>query len=407
MSAVCSCSEGDEPEPGADPKLSYDAACQRDTLRLKSTGTWSVESYPEWINLTHKADRGDIVLPIYVQQNDDGVDRSGEILINLGTGRKISVAVAQGAPADNGISYLDLPRTFGLGWGYDLRIDYADIDGVRGQILAVEELRPVYGNDFVEYENDTYTAIDFEKAESTEVLQRNMSVKLTGEVDLKVASAKLSSEFSKQTTEQKNRLYVWCRDVRWVKSAYFANQIDLYDPDMIARCSTSAFRQAVRNLSPAEIVGKFGTHFISSANLGGKLDYYFSVSSDITTEVEKIVTTLNVKLLFFKKSQTWVDEKVWTDVKTSFQGSFKVRGGGTIGDQLNNQFKQYADKGQPLTDETLFNKWYGCFENASTARESDLTMVGFEIIPIWDIIGALDSAKGEAVKNYITTSYLK
>lgn len=57
---------------------------------------------------------------------------------------------------------------------------------------------------------------------------------------------------------------------------------------------------------------------------------------------------------YFQSSSTTVDEKTWTEIKKDFQGNFVVTGGGDSGTILNRQMKEYASKGEPLTDPTLF-----------------------------------------------------
>lgn len=408
---VYSCSDIIEPgggiEGSAYRQLSYDAACQNDTLRLKYSGAWNVESCPEWISMPVKSAEGDIILPLYVQQNDDGIARKGDILIDLVNSDSLTFAIAQDASDNNGYHLLNLPESYGLGWGYDLREDYADLAGIRGQVFDVCALRNDWGDDIIMLDTHQVTNLYYARGESSETLQKDMSGKVSGGIDLKIASAKVSVEFDKQITEQKDRLYVWCRDFRGVRMAYFDNDIDLLDEETVKWCTTYSFRRSVSEDSASEIVRKFGTHLITKSCLGGKLDYYFTVSTDVTTEIEKIITTINAKLLFFKTSHTWVDEKVWSEVKKDFQGNFIVTGGGVTGDYLNAQLKKYAAKGEPLTDPELFDRWYECFNSAQTAKDSDLAMVDFNVIPIWYIVRLIDKEKGDAVKNYIITSYLK
>lgn len=404
---LTACSDENDPGWPADRQLTYSAACQADTLRLKSSGLWSVDACPEWITLTTAGDRGDIVLPIYLQQNDGDAARRGEIIITDADDRRLTVTVEQNAPDENGTFNIGIFRNYGLGWGYDMRVDYADESGIRGQIFDHSALSNELKADAVVYDPNVVTRLFYEKGESTEELQTRMAGTISGGVDLKIASAKVSAEFSKQTNTEKNRWYVWCRDFRGVKMAYFDNGVSLRNTETVKWCTTYDFRKAVRECTPAQIVDKYGTHLITRSWLGGKLDYYFSVSTDITTTIETIVTTVNVKLLFFKKTSTSVDEKVWTDIKRDFKGSFSVTGGGAAGQRLNSQLDMYAAKGEPLTDPTLFDKWYACFKDADTARPDDLTMVDFTVIPVWDIISRLDRTKGAAVKEYITKTYLK
>lgn len=255
-------------------------------------------------------------------------------------------------------------------------------------------------------DRSTATQLYFARAESSQQLQSEIAGKFTGSVDLLVAGVKVSSEYKNQIEEQKDCLYIWCRDFRTVKCSYFSNDVDLLSDDVVRWCTTRDFRNSVRQDNAEEFVRKYGTHLITTSYLGGKLDYYFTVSQDVKTSTEQIVTTINVKLLWFKKSSTTVDEKVWTEIKKDFEGQFHVSGGGEYGKRLNEEFDKYVSKGEPLQDQTLTDQWYACFENSNTPDE-DLVMVDFYVIPIWDIVEVLNPSKAQEIEDYITNKYLK
>ena len=124
-----------------------------------------------------------------------------------------------------------------------------------------------------------------------------------------------------------------------MKLAYFGNDVDLYDEEVLKWCTTSSFRNAVKNNPPQDIVRKFGTHVVTASYLGGKLDYYFTVTQNTKTTVEQISTTINVKVLFISTSASIVDEKTWQEVKKSFEGNFNVSGGGDAGIRLNSELQ--------------------------------------------------------------------
>lgn len=386
--------------------LQYNAACQTDTLRFITSGAWTADCDAGWITLTDTEGEGNGTVELYIQQNDDEAPRQGTVRIHT-AGGDLTVPVSQEYSPNNGNILVNLPKTFGLGWGYDASIDYADEAGIRGQIFDAGKLKKDYGNEAFVMENSTSTHMFYEKAESSETLQQKIGGHISAEVDIKIASAKITGEFSQQITEQKDRLYVWCRDIRTVKLAYLGNCVDLYDGEMLKMCTTDSFRKSVNKDNAQDIVRKFGTHLITSSTLGGKLDYYFTVSQAVKTTVEKLVATINVKILFIKTSTSIVDENTWTEIKKDFKGSFIVTGGGQAGMLLNQELKKYASAGQPLTDSKLFDNWYQCFEVSDKTRDEDMAMVDFTVIPIWDIIYELNPAKAEAVEDYVTNTYLQ
>ena len=387
--------------------VSYDASCQMDTVRLTASGHWTVETDAEWVTLCIKEGTSDGLIPIYIQQNDMGRLRSATLTISASDGHTQTVSLSQMPTDGNGAAVVNMPLTFGIGWGYDLAADVADAQGLRGQVFDAAALVNDYGTDAFHNEPLTSTSLKYVREESTEQLQTKMAAKFAGRADILVASAKVSVEFARQISEQRDRLYVWCRDLRTVKKRVMDNDIELTDKEVALYCTTADFRQSVYNDTPADFVRKYGTHIVTSTTLGGKLDYWFTVSKSVSSTVEQIITEINVRVLFIKKSWTTVSEDSWEEVQKDFIGNFHVAGGGTAGVALDNAFKVYAENRELQSDTGLYETWYKCFESSTTARDEDLVMVDCGLTPIWNVVGALDKQKAADIENYVVKQYLK
>lgn len=386
--------------------VTYDASCQTDTISFNTTGSWKAMTDAEWLTLMQDGGNGNGRLPIYIQQNDDEKLRTATITIITHNGQKIQVSLMQRVPSENGLAYIDLPKTFGLGWGYDMKADIADVTGLRGQVFDAAALCNDYGDDIIQTDNNSYTDLYFASGNSHEEMQTNMGAKFAGSVDLFIAGAKVETEYSDQIKETRDRRYVWCRDFKAVKVSYFAN-LDYGEYNLARYCTTSAFRNAVRLSSPQDFVSKFGTHVIITSFLGGKFDYYFTVDQKVKTEVERIVTHINVKILFIKKSWTEVEESTWTEIQRDFKARYQVTGGGKLGIELNEKLRLCGEKNIPLEDPTLFTRWENCFTSPQKAKPDDLTVVDMQVIPIWDIVKIINPNKAAAIEQYVTTEYLK
>lgn len=386
--------------------LDYSAQCQRDTITFDTNTSWEAESLNDWITIEHTSGTNNGSVSIYIQQNDGEKDRTGCIILHFDEIEDVEITIRQNCSDLNGYtSLVNLPMTFGVGWGYDYSIDHADISGVRGQIVDEAKLRKYLGDEAVIAEPYSHTNYEYIVEESSTELINRISAAVNGEVDIKLASAKISSEFSKQIQENKDRLYFWYREARSVKMAFMT------DDYVSEECMTSDFRNAVIDLkkggSIEDFVKKYGTHFIWSSSLGGKFDWYFTVSQDVNNITEKIVTTISAKLLFWKSSTTSVDEKSWNEIKKDFIASFKVSGGGDKGKALNEALQSTASKGEPLSDPDLITKWQNCFVSSTKANDAELTMIDFNVYPIWEIVGNIDNTIAAKVKNYIVNDYLK
>lgn len=387
--------------------VSFSAQCQTHTIEFRTEGKWAVSTDCDWITPDVKEGTGNGTVNVYIQQNDGDGIRMDSLFINTNNGKRLKVVFTQNVFDTNSGAEVDLPQNFGLGWGYDYTTDHADVKGLRGQVFDGQALKNDFGEDAVISENQTSTHIYYASAKSVESLQKNMRMEVAGKVDFLIAGARVSAEFSKQTDEQKECLMIWSRDCKYVKQAYFSNDVDLYDPDVALFCTTAEFRKSVRNDSPEDFVKKYGTHLIVNSSLGGKLDYYFSVKSDVTTETSAIVTTVTAKFLFWNKTWTAKEEKVWQEVKSEFEGNFYVTGGGEYEQKLNSEFKYCLANGVPLENTELLDKWQSCFVNADTAKDKDLTMIDFRVVPIWEIVYCINETKADEIKNYIESVYNK
>ncbi len=412
---LAACSEDEEraftPRLTSPETVTYDARCQTDTICFALDGDipWTASADGGWLTPEQTEGTGAGRLPVYIQQNDDEEQREATVTIAFAGGsgqRTISVKCTQRVPTENSYTYIDLPETFGLGWSYDMSADIADASGLRGQVLDATALRRDYGADVIRAENSTHTELYYASGNSHEEMSSNMSAKVTGSVNLRVAKAKVSAEYSKQVSEKIDRRYVWCRDLKAVKTAYFYN-LDYGEEKLVRYSTTLAFRNAVSHDTPQDFVRKFGTHLIITSFLGGKLDYYFTVSQSVKTEVERLITCINVKVLGIKKSWTDVDEKVWTEIKRDFQSNYEVRGGGQAGETLNNKLKECAAQGIPLESSDLFDNWNACFVDPNTVKPENLAMINFQVVPIWEIVEVIHPDKAAAIEEYVTKTYLK
>ena len=410
--AACSDSDGTSPITLLSPEsLEFDAQCQTDTIRFKAAGHWTATTDSEWMTLTVTEGRGEgeQQLPLYIQQNDDESLRRANVTIKADDGTTLSIPLRQLMPSENGNIAMNLPKNYGLGWGYDLKTDIADIEGLRGQIFDAAALKKYYGDDIIQVSNATSTQIMWESGQSHEELETKMSGRLCGKADLLVASGKVEMQYSKQISEKKDRRYIWARDFRQVKLAGFGLSMPYGNSTGMKRCTTYSFRNAVSRYSARDIVNKYGTHLVTTSALGGKLDYYFTLSQSVKTEVEQLVTTIQVKVLFVKKSSTSVEEHVWQEIKTDFEASFQLRGGGAIGEKLSKKLQDLSDNGTMLSeaDGPLFEQWDLRFADVENVDPDDLVMVNFQVMPIWEIIEPLNPTKAAEVEEYVMETYLK
>lgn len=390
-------------------RVEVDARCQELTVVVAASEGWQATTDDEWLTPEMPDGRGDAEIPVYIQQNDGGEARTGVIDILTESGQTLSVTVVQIPSDDNGAN-AGIPQNFGVGWGYDLSADVADVAGLRAQIIDAAKLRQLTGlENCVEIGNATSSHYLCASEKSTVELCNYLSTKLTGEIDLKIAGAKVSAEFEKQTTDTKNRYYLWYRNIYQVK--YCAFSVGMYNPKVTPYATTLDFKKAIYALSPEEFVKKYGTHVITSSGLGGKLDFYMTVAQDIKETVERITLTVSVRFLCWKATATSVDEKLWNSISQSLTGRYYCAGGGAVGAQLNSLLEQTVNQGKPTMPDggrcTLFEDWAACFGSPGDVPDSDLAIVSVDVFPVADIVSMISPVRGEMIDRYVREQYLK
>lgn len=390
-----------------------DAKCRELSIPVEGTD-WTATSDADWLRIVNPAGSASDICLVYVEQNDGDAVRQATLCFSDGHGHDRSVELLQEPVAENGWgAIVDLPQSFALGWGYDARTDVADMEGVRGQVFNEKDIKYFYETDEpAQVYNATGTSTTLISEESAESMSRKISTEIYGEVDLKVASAKIEAEFAEQITENKSRLYVWYRDCRQVKVCNLA--IDILDEDIAPLCFTSDFKKSISNLvnskiTPAEFVNIYGTHVVKRTYLGGKLDYYFTVSKDVKEKVETITLTVSVKLLGMKKSASSVSQEKWEEIKKDFSGNFRVSGGGAAGNHLAAVFEEYCNQGDPIPDKesNAIDNWQAVFYDYRTVQPEDLALIDCYLVPISDIVELRSRSAADKLKKYIYNEYLK
>ncbi len=394
--------------------LELDASCQVLEIPLGGIGNWRASTDCKWLTGIDTLGKEGESCRIYIEQNDGPALRKGKMTVYPEKGEAVDIFLDQLPIDSNGWEdVVKLPHNFGIGWGYDAKTEVADISGVRGQIFNAEELKKVYKNNKASVAlNSTGVSQELIYDNSAEAISKKISTTVYGEIDLKAASVKIEGEYAQQISEKKNRLYVWYRDWRQVKVCYIT--VDIRDKNRAPQCFTSQFSKCISDvangkMTPAEFVKTYGTHLIQRSFLGGKMDYYFTVSNDIKEKVETITLTVSVKFLGIKKSSSSVKENTWIDIKKDFIGNFYVKGGGGVGADVSALFAFYCNRGEALPEiySGKIEEWQKVFSNPNLVNPEDLTLVNFYVQPIWDIVKMQESEAAEKIEKYIREEYLR
>lgn len=177
----------------------------------------------------------------------------------------------------------------------------------------------------------------------------NLSSQAGLSIDAYCFKGSVDNQFSSNTSASSNYLYYTYMDIntKWKVS------LDTRNIDTLIKYLDSQFAYDLENSSPKEIFEHYGTHFIASAYLGGRIDY------STTAEMNNLVNTTEVKTAIdasynMIEASTEIDTKSESVLKqTKASSKLNIVGGNSeFANSINNhaQYLKWAEgiKGAPV-----------------------------------------------------------
>lgn len=382
-------------------------SCDVYTIPIQSTDAWKASSDADWLFIPNTTGEGDTTLVISVQENADEGARTAIIrLENANAPDKYSlISIRQQGTTeydDNALLLSDLIKNYGVGWGYDGFGEYASQNYIKGQvldyqrILALEkELNESFCSDqpqyYLEYQKTT--------AHSIEEYTKSNTEKSTSRTNIGFYKKETEKQFTTEHTTNTDRSYATLSMLNIVAQRYVSEGglralLDNKHTEILAK----NFRDKAEalNNNPSEELAKqfvkeYGTSVITTAYLGGRLDYSLSIVTTKTTNIETTVTSTQKKLFGKSSSMTEEEVKISTQISTDYDCNYTVRGGEE--DRLRKKIGDNIKNKQGIKSEILA-EWESDFNNAEEMLKSKkATLIDFHLIPIYEFIPAsLDRA---------------
>ena len=163
--------------------------------------------------------------------------------------------------------------------------------------------------------------------------------------------------------------------------------LDLRNLDKVIEYLDEQFKTDLANLAPEELFELYGTHFISSAYLGGRIDYLTTstLSKSITTNELKEAISAQYKVISGNYSMDERFKSVLTNSKTSTR--LNVVGGNS----------EYTNN---IKNSEQYQKW-------ASGISTDPVLCGFDkksLVPIWNLTKDVDRKK--ELENYFNNTIL-
>lgn len=377
------------------PLLSLDGSSGYFTLDNAEGQAWTVTDCPAWI--TPVAMQGDATdsLKFYIESNTRTPLRQGNIVVRYANSRAVTTRADQtNIPVSR-----DLRRSYGVGWGFDVRT-YNDSRGLRDQIFSLEKLDERHRG---MYRNEIATAIDatFYYGDDASDLQSDINAKLNLEGKFGMFSLDLKANFGMSAVNNSKRIFSWMRDYTSERLVYL-NSPDFTDMQKTLPFTADfmAIRDSVTKYAFSKesdkyvrtLIDYYGTHFVTRANLGGCIDYYYSSvydNSEGTIDVEAAL-----KMEYANKFKLEGDAKYKDQVKQMDNETIEkveVKGGNAI------------DYTSAIINGDAKDPEKGCAAawKTSLSDEGKWELIDFNITPIYELFpdGLEELPNGEWIQH--------
>lgn len=344
-------------------------------------------------------------ITLYVKPNETQRHRYGTVHIQSIRGRKASLLVDQLSEAEDGNNALDsgsLEVKSRVGWGYDLTKDYMDVSSATEQVFSYEGLlgyEKGYGI-IVAQDRRNYLDYTIHTAYSIAEMAEHLMKEQTDGVSFFGLSKKVTKYKVVDNFEQSQNSYGFAKITKTVATRYidFGKVEDIIHAgrtDIFTKEFTELYKAVLE--SPTQenaerLVTKFGTHVVTYADLGGRLEYTvnFNARQVSRDEMERVMKYKNGKL---KEAD---EERRKNEFSTLSSTMTATAFGGSEATRLALQTATVSDDANQQIPGELLSAW----ANTVTYEQQDnLAMSNCRLTPIWHLF--VDVEARNCVLSYI------
>lgn len=353
----------------------------------------SIASSAEWISVdvdTLSETSGTVAF--YVADNGEEGRRSATLTFSAsGFAQPSTLAITQRSSSEddgNAIPGGMLTRQARVGYGYNMLIDYDDPASVTSPILDYTKIVKAENSwgSIINEDGRAQQSLSIFSSYSLEEMSSNMSSQSTTKTKIlfynkTVKKYKKTSEYS---YSQQSYGYSSLKKVvasRYIDEGKLTSIIrqgnDIFSDDfkeLYDQVNTAPTEENV-----AELVTLFGTHLITYADLGGRLDYYVNFRSTETSRksIEKYLTYKSGK----KTKDEDVEEASHNLICSGDELAFDIYGG-TESAMTNLKTASTTKDRYGQVSPALLGKW---LNSVSTTDPTSLALISCSLIPIWDL----------------------
>lgn len=368
-------------------------------LKVQSNGEWKIETEGDWFYVFPSSGNGDATVKICILENDTEERQTGRIVF-ITTNSSVVKTFEIGQKSINdypltGIQDDFNQKRYAVGYGYDIRKEYASPGSVTKQIIR-----------WIEMDDENLIAINaptssfFEKTitgSSLKELVQNLSARMNVKTKFWGFKGEIDAAFKGSTNDTGYNEYA----ISYVEYKVTDIVLDTDIEDIKENWLTAAAKKAINGTSATYqgtngiklLFDNYGTHLITKADLGGRLRYNMSVDVSKVSGYYDINTYIKASYSkAFVRAGTTVDSEIsksYENNKEHITLSFNASGGDT----------------SPLTiqsDDKAVDTWKKSVEKGYDKAATNRTaLIGFGqdlegLIPIYEL--ADDPARRDEIK---------
>lgn len=144
---------------------------------------------------------------------------------------------------------------------------------------------------------------------------------------------------------------------------------------------------AARTEAIKDLLSEYGTHVVIQADLGGRIDYTFTMNKSATTDNEaEMKEEIDFTFGTMPASDRNVDFQHSVSSRKNASGAIKVKGGSSAArEQLQRETTGLGADGH-LAAESMTAWLASITYDDNAARQENLDVVHFELMPVWDLV---------------------
>jgi len=399
-----------------DPSLlsryaSYESVTVSISGLTADTRTVVITSDADWLKLGRDTLSADNIVT-FTTTNNDGDSRRSAILTFADANhpeRCATLTLSQLSAADQDTNGDDARANLYVGYGYNIYAALEDPMSVRttSPVLDMSHLRLLASMDAYHLIQDchlSYTTMNYSAVNTIQALGENLAERQTGDSEHNIQGCAQDCQTAVDVMEGEAKGHLDQQNYGQgsLEKAVASRVIDRGLLQALARqgklplnapfdFALKEIRRRLENGGDAremtvQTLRRFGTHLVTQVDLGGRIDYIFTMSKHATFNTKQEME----QEIKYTLGQIGDNERHGTNLNTTSSktadGAIKIHGGSeatrkVLQDDIND--KQFKGQLKP----SHVTAWLASINYSDhLTLDEDLDVVHFELVPLWDVV---------------------